>query len=84
VNTTDPVERLRAVFTRSLGLAEGAAVDGLEYRSIPQWDSLAHMSLVAAMEDEFDIMIDTDDVLDMSSFAKAAALLAKHGVPVPG
>lgn len=38
------------------------------------------MALIAALEDEFDIMIDTDDVIDMSSFAKAREILAKHGV----
>ncbi|HEX4814850.1 MAG TPA: acyl carrier protein [Nonomuraea sp.] len=74
------LDRLRAVFRRSLNLPADAAVDGLEYRAIPQWDSLAHMALIAAMEDEFSIMIDTDEMIDMSSFAKAAELLEKHGI----
>lgn len=74
------LDRLRAVFRTSLNLDRQAEVDSLEYRSIPQWDSLAHMSLIAAMEDEFDIMIDTDEMIDMSSFVKAAALLEKQGV----
>ncbi|NRQ34932.1 acyl carrier protein [Nonomuraea sp. NN258] len=74
------LERLRVVFRSSLSLAPDADVDGLEYRAIPQWDSLAHMSLIAAMEDEYSIMIDTDEMIDMSSFAKAAGLLEKHGI----
>ncbi|MER6943522.1 acyl carrier protein [Nonomuraea sp. NPDC005983] len=73
------LDRLRAVFRTSLNLPSESDVDGLEYRAIPQWDSLAHMALVAAMEDEFAIMIDTDEMIDMSSFAKAAELLEKHG-----
>ncbi|GAA2891978.1 acyl carrier protein [Streptosporangium fragile] len=79
----DHLERLRAVFRTALRLAPDAAVDGLEYRAIPQWDSLAHMALVAAMEDEFDIMIDTDDVIDMSSFGRAVEILEKQGVTIP-
>ncbi|GAA5071264.1 acyl carrier protein [Thermocatellispora tengchongensis] len=78
------LDRIRAVFRSSLNLAPDAEVDGLAYRAIPQWDSLAHMTLVAALEDEFDIMIDTDDVLDLSSFDKAVALLEKHGVVTAG
>jgi acyl carrier protein len=74
------IDRLRKVFRSSLELAEDFDVDGLEYRGIEKWDSLAHMSLVAAIEDEFDIMIDTDDVIDMSSFTKAREILGKHGV----
>ncbi|TDE50945.1 acyl carrier protein [Nonomuraea mesophila] len=74
------LDRLRAVFRVALNLPDGTDVDGLEYRAIPQWDSLAHMALIAAMEDEFSVMIDTDEMIDMSSFAKAAELLEKHGV----
>ncbi|MFD1542385.1 acyl carrier protein [Nonomuraea guangzhouensis] len=73
------LDRLRGVFRASLSLPVDTDVDGLHYRAIPQWDSLAHMALVAAMEDEFTIMIDTDEMIDMSSFAKAAELLEKHG-----
>ncbi|MEV1168091.1 acyl carrier protein [Nonomuraea sp. NPDC049784] len=74
--------RLRTVFRSALNLPADADVDGLEYRAIPQWDSLAHMALIAAMEDEFTIMIDTDEMIDMSSFAKASELLEKHGIGV--
>jgi acyl carrier protein len=78
------LDRLRAVFRRALNLPADADVDDLEYRAIPQWDSLAHMALIAAMEDEFTVMIDTDEMIDMSSFAKAAELLEKHGVAAAG
>ncbi|MFI0447648.1 acyl carrier protein [Actinomadura sp. 6N118] len=71
-------ERLRRVFRSALNLGEEIEVDVLEYRGIDKWDSLAHMALVAALEDEFDIMIDIDDVIDMSSFGKARELLEKH------
>lgn len=74
------LDRLRAVFRMALNLPADVDVDGLEYRAVPQWDSLAHMALIAAMEDEFSVMIDTDEMIDMASFAKAAELLEKHGI----
>jgi acyl carrier protein len=74
------IERLRGVFRKSLELPADFEVDSLEYRGVDKWDSLAHMSLIAALEDEFDIMIDTDDVIDLSSFAKAREILGKYGV----
>lgn len=76
------IDRLRDVFRRSLELPADYPVDDLTYRSIPKWDSLAHMSLVAAIEDEFGVMIETDDVIDMSSFAKAREILERSGVDV--
>lgn len=50
---------------------------GLQYQGIPAWDSVGHMTLVAALEDAFDIMLDTDDVIDLSSYEKGKEILAK-------
>lgn len=52
-------------------------VKGLEYQAIPQWDSVGHMSLVAELEDAFDIMMDTDDIIDFSSFEKGMEILSE-------
>jgi acyl carrier protein len=45
------------------------------------WDSLAHVSLVAALESEFGVTIDVDASLGMTSFREAVATLAEAGVP---
>jgi acyl carrier protein len=68
-------QRLRRVFVVTLDLDDGVDVERLEYQHIPQWDSIGHMSLVVAIEDEFDVQLDTDQVIDMSSFAVALAML---------
>lgn len=74
------LDSLRGVFRTALELPAGTDVDDLQYRGVEQWDSLAHMALVAALEDEYDVMIDTDDVVDMSSFERARTILEKYGV----
>ncbi len=51
---------------------------GLEYQAIPAWDSVGHMGLVAALEDVFDIMMDTDDIIDFSSYEKGMEILSKN------
>lgn len=71
-------EKLREVFRSSLDLPADEPVDGLSYRSIKAWDSVGHMRLVAAIETEFGIMLDTDEVLDMSSFDKADEMVRRH------
>lgn len=73
-------QKLREIFAESLGVAEEQVTDDLQYNSIEEWDSIAHMALIAAIDDGFDIMMDTDDVIDMSSFAKAKEILTKYGV----
>jgi acyl carrier protein len=79
-NTVIELQRLREAFRTSLDLPPDAPVDDLHYQDNEKWDSLAHMSLVAAIEDEFSVMIDTDDVINMSSFAEAVRILGKYGV----
>ncbi|OXM74403.1 MULTISPECIES: acyl carrier protein [Amycolatopsis] len=69
--------RLRKVFTEALDLGGDVDVDALTYRGIEAWDSVGHMSLVAAIEDEFDIELETDQVIDLSSFQVARKLVAE-------
>jgi acyl carrier protein len=73
-------QQLKDSFIAVLGIEPNIDWTALTYRSIPEWDSLAHMQLVAQIEESFDIMIDTQDVIDMSSFDIAKDILAKYGV----
>lgn len=73
------LEKLAKVFAETFGISE-AETKGLQYQGIEQWDSVGHMSLIAALEDEFDIQLDTDDIIDMSSFEKAQDILVKYNV----
>ena len=57
-------------------------LSGLEYNSIPQWDSVGHMGLMAALEDAFDLMMEMDEIIDFSSFDKGKEILSKHNVQV--
>lgn len=71
-------EKLRNVFADALGATKDQVTDDLKYAEFPNWDSVAHMTLIAAIEEAFDIMIDAEDVIDMSSFAKAKQIVAKY------
>lgn len=72
--------KLKKIFAEALGVDESIIVDELTYKSIDQWDSLAHMTIIAFIEDQFNIMMETDDVIDMSSFLKAKEILKKYGL----
>ena len=69
-----------ATFAETLGIDPSLVRDSLAYNSIKEWDSVAHMALINALEENYGIMIETDDVIDMSSVAKAKQILAKYGV----
>ena len=73
-------KKLIEVFSEALGINMELIIDTLEYNSIPEWDSVAHMMLIAELEDAFDIMLDTDDIIDMSSPLKAKEILIKYDI----
>jgi len=82
MNTLVSGDRVVETFSRVLGIPAEHVNDGLGYATIPQWDSIAHMSVVAALEEAFGIMIDMDDVIDMNTVGKAREILAKCGATV--
>jgi acyl carrier protein len=72
--------KLKEAFANALAISTDQVTDDLKYRGIPEWDSISHMVLISELEEEFDVEIETDDVIDMSSFQKAKEILTKYGV----
>ena len=72
-------EKYAKVFIETFGITEGS-LNGLKYQSIEAWDSVGHMSLIAAIESTFGITMDTDDIIELSSFEKGKELIAKYHV----
>lgn len=73
-------KKLVEAFCSALEIKESLVIDSLKYQSIEPWDSISHMILIAELEDVFDIELDTDDVIDMSSVAKAKEIIAKYEI----
>ena len=61
---------------------DASEVENLEYQGIAAWDSVGHMSLVSELEDAFDIMLDTDDIIDFSSYQKGIEILKKYDIVI--
>ncbi len=73
-------EKLTTAFSDALTIDGSMVKDSLTYQSIPEWDSISHMVLISRIEETFDVSIDTDDVIDMSSVAKAKDILKKYNI----
>ena len=54
----------------------------LKYQSIPQWDSVGHMSMISSLEEAFKITMDIDDIVDFSSYEKGKKILKKYKVKI--
>ncbi len=76
------LEKYVAAFTEGLGVDESVVNSSLEYQSIDAWDSVGHMGLIAELENAFDIEMETDDIVDFSSFDMGKEILKKYGIEV--
>ena len=71
------LEKYNEAFCKSFEITE-EKLPGLKYQDIELWDSVGHMTLVANLEDAFDIMMETDDIIDMGSYEKGQEILSKN------
>lgn len=70
------LKKYNQAFCESLEISEDQLA-GLKYQGTELWDSVGHMTLVAAIEDAFDIMMETDDIVDLSSYEKGKQILSE-------
>jgi acyl carrier protein len=74
------IEKYKKTFSESLSIESKDLKDDLKYNDIPEWDSIGHMTLMSGLEDAFDITIETDDIVDFSSYKKGLEILKKYKV----
>ena len=68
------------IFIKSLSINNNKFNENIKYNEIPEWDSIGHMTLMSGLEEGFSITMDTDDIVDFSSFKKGMKILKKYKV----
>ena len=74
------LEKYKKVFTEALSIDQSKFDDKVKYNEIPEWDSIGHMTLMSGLEESFKITLETDDIVDFSSFKKGKEILKKYKV----
>lgn len=75
------LEKYNQTFTESFMVKKNQLKD-LKYQDVSEWDSVGHMSLIAGLEDHFEIEMDIDDIIDFSSYEKGKEILKKYNVEI--
>ena len=75
-------DKYKKSFVDSFEIEEDLLNQKLEYNSIPEWDSIGHMTLIAALEEIFDISMETDDIIEFSSYEKGKEILNKYSIVI--
>lgn len=74
------IETYNTAFKDTLEVDDAMLGADLVYQSVENWDSVGHMQLIAALEDAFDIMLDTDDIIDFNSYEAGKVILSRYDV----
>ena len=72
--------KYKDIFIKSLSLDIIKFSENLKYNEIPEWDSIGHMTLMSGLEEGFNITMETDDIVDFSSFKKGMEILKKYKI----
>lgn len=76
------LEAYNKAFIDGLDINPDLNLNSLKFNEIEEWDSIGHMSLMSALEEAFDISLETDDIVDFSSYEKGKEILKKYNIDV--
>lgn len=74
------VDKLNNIFAEVFSVDVSALGADFDNKSVDSWDSVHQLSLTGAVEDEFDIMLDAEDILGFTSYDNAKEILKKYEV----
>jgi len=75
-------EKYNQAFIETFGISSDVLTDDFAYQAIPEWDSVGHMGLIAELEEEFDIMMETEDIIEFGSYGEGKKILEKYSVKI--
>lgn len=74
------LEEYNKIFMEAFGLTEEELNESVEMGKTADWDSIGHVELITSIEDIFDILFETEDILNFTSYIGGKEILKKYGV----
>ena len=73
-------QKYQDIFIESISIDSKKFHENIEYNEIPEWDSIGHMTLMSGLEEGFKIALETDHIVEFSSYKTGAEILKKYKV----
>lgn len=74
------LEKFNQIFCEVFSVNEGTLNSEFNKETVEGWDSVHQLSLTSAIEDEFDVMLDAEDILEFTSYDNAKAIMTKYDI----
>lgn len=74
------IETLNHIFSEVFNLDADADINRLQKENTTNWDSVHQLALTSSIEDEFDVMLDAEDIINLTSYDNAISILKKYNI----
>ena len=74
------IEKFNQAFIEVFSVEESALGSSFTKENVDSWDSVHQLNIIAIIEEAFDIMFDPEDIMELTSYEKGVALMAKYEV----
>lgn len=74
------LEKYQKIFEETFNVSAEELNESFTFKDVDSWDSMTHMTLITELEDTFDIMFETEDIIHYGSYMNGIEILKKYGV----
>ena len=74
------LEKYNAIFQEVFGASVNQLGDNYSKETVSEWDSVHQLNVIAMMEENFDLMLDPEDIMACTSYNAGKDILAKNGI----
>lgn len=78
----DNLSKYNNVFVEALGVDVNDLGPDFTNQTVDEWDSVGHMSLISLLEEEFDIMLEPEDLMLVTSYENGKKVLEKYDIKI--
>lgn len=75
-------EQVREIVATTFGLAPAEVGADASNQTLRAWSSLAHLRLMASIQQAFGLRLAMDEMMDMTSITAIERVLSAHGVEI--
>lgn len=74
------IDKYNNIYAQVFGVTIEQLNEHFSKPNVPDWDSVHQLHIVSLMEDEFDIMLDPEDIMACTSYDAGKNILSKYGI----
>lgn len=73
-------DKYEKIFQNIFGVGSERLNSKFTFKNVEKWDSLTHLTLISELEETFDVIFETNDILHFGGYMNGIEILKKYGI----